>query len=229
MQMRNIVLMIARGLLPTSGLQRALAKDKRIYLCAVYVWHAQERDVVGAFFALALLAEANASMEPVLNSVGQLCFGMQGRLPVVSMLMVTVGAVVYASGQIMGAETRARANVWATAALTGAMTAMLIASVSPPVLAAMYPGMRTDCSIQCPVGCNGGPVYAPPGGSCCTTISVGTVTEGCNWHCGAAAPVCYQSSGGIGNCCPYGTVLPAVGGTAPSSCVNPSTSGGGVP
>ena len=63
---------------------------------------------------------------------------MTDMLPPVSMLMVVVGAVIYASGQIMGAETRARANVWATASLTGAMMGMLIVAIAPGVLGMIY-------------------------------------------------------------------------------------------
>ena len=45
--------------------------------------------------------------------------------------MIVLAAVVYAGGQIMGAETRARANVWATAMFTGAIFAGLIYLIVP--------------------------------------------------------------------------------------------------
>jgi len=54
------------------------------------------------------------------------------------MLMLVIAAVIYAAGQMMGAETRARANVWATAALVGALIGVLIIAIAPPVLNAMY-------------------------------------------------------------------------------------------
>ena len=54
------------------------------------------------------------------------------------MLMIILAGVIYAAGQMMGAETRARANVWATACLTGALIAILIVVVAPPVLNAIY-------------------------------------------------------------------------------------------
>jgi hypothetical protein len=50
------------------------------------------------------------------------------------MLMLVIAAVIYAAGQMMGAETRARANVWATAALVGALIGVLIVAIAPPVL-----------------------------------------------------------------------------------------------
>jgi hypothetical protein len=57
-----------------------------------------------------------------------------------AMLAIVLGGVIYAAGQIMGAETRARANVWATAALTGALIAIMMAVVAPAVLGIIYSG-----------------------------------------------------------------------------------------
>jgi len=54
------------------------------------------------------------------------------------MLMIIVAGVLYAAGQMMGAETRARSNVWATACLTGALIAILIVVIAPSVLATIY-------------------------------------------------------------------------------------------
>jgi hypothetical protein len=59
-------------------------------------------------------------------------------LPIVSMLMIIAGGCTYAAGQIMGAETRARASQWATAMLIGAVIGILIVTVAPSVLGAMY-------------------------------------------------------------------------------------------
>ena len=165
---------------------------------------ASSRILFAAFALVVLLAPANAVLEEVMNGVGQLCFGMTNLLPVASMLMVTLGAVVYASGQIMGAETRARANVWATAALTGAVTALLIASVSPPVLASIYPGMRTDCSFVCRGTASGTSTITPPGGTCCVTkcnFPGSTCGAGWQWVCNPSKPLCAESTGGIGHCC----------------------------
>ncbi|MCX8175003.1 MAG: hypothetical protein N3E51_02250 [Candidatus Micrarchaeota archaeon] len=83
-------------------------------------------------------------LQDVNEAVFALCNALKSLLPVVAMLMIVFGAVVYAAGQIMGAETRARANVWATAAVTGALVAMLIATVAPAVLSMMVPGVQCD-------------------------------------------------------------------------------------
>jgi len=86
----------------------------------------------------------NSGVSKVTGAVSQLCVDLTSLLPIASMLMVVVGAVTYAGGQLMGAETRARANVWATASLTGALMSMLIASVAPSVLSTMY-GSTVHC------------------------------------------------------------------------------------
>ena len=72
------------------------------------------------------------------NAVSQLCVSLKSMLPVVAMMMLVLAGVIYAAGQIMGAETRARSNVWATACLTGALIAILMVVVAPSVLQAIY-------------------------------------------------------------------------------------------
>ncbi|MCX6771116.1 MAG: hypothetical protein NTX79_03605 [Candidatus Micrarchaeota archaeon] len=89
----------------------------------------------------ALMASAFAAttiLGGVQTAMSSLCAGLTSMLPVVAMLMII-------AGQMMGAETRARANVWATAALTGALIAILITVVAPPVLTMMNNGTAVEC------------------------------------------------------------------------------------
>jgi hypothetical protein len=79
------------------------------------------------------------------NALRELCVGIKNLVPVAAMLMVVLASVIYASGQIMGAETRARANVWATSCLTGALIGILIATVAPRVLGVINNGAVIDC------------------------------------------------------------------------------------
>ncbi len=72
-----------------------------------------------------------AALEDALND---LCCDLQSLVPVTAMLLVITAGVVYSIGQMFGAETRARANVWATSCLTGAVIGILIAQVAPHVL-----------------------------------------------------------------------------------------------
>ncbi|MFA5929731.1 MAG: hypothetical protein WC861_02515 [Candidatus Micrarchaeia archaeon] len=97
---------------------------------------------IGIFIVMAIMVAsvfaAVSGLDAVTSSISQLCTGLKTMLPVAAMLMIILAGVIYASGQMMGAETRARANVWATAALTGALIAILIAVVAPSVLQMIY-------------------------------------------------------------------------------------------
>ncbi|MCX6769173.1 MAG: hypothetical protein NT051_00640 [Candidatus Micrarchaeota archaeon] len=94
--------------------------------------------------AMSVVAAASTMLSGVQTAVSSLCSSLKQMLPVAAMLMIMVAGVIYAAGQIMGAETRARANVWATAALTGALIAILIAVVAPAVLTVINNG-TVDC------------------------------------------------------------------------------------
>ena len=86
-------------------------------------------------------------LDNVNTAVSQLCTGLTSLLPIAAMLAIVLAGVIYAAGQMMGAETRARANVWATAALTGALIAIMIAVVAPAVLNTIYSGQAG--SVTC--------------------------------------------------------------------------------
>ncbi|MEM4348710.1 MAG: hypothetical protein QXN37_04025 [Candidatus Anstonellaceae archaeon] len=122
----------------------------------------------------------NDPVQQVKNAAREFCKSIVNLVAVVSMLMIVFAGVVYAGGQMMGAETRARANVWATAALVGAVIGILIVVVTPEVLKIMYGG-NISCSISCQTG------QTPCGNTCC---SAGYV---CN------NGVCVVSSGGGGS------------------------------
>ena len=128
-----------------------------------------------AFAILFFLAASLFAAEPTSSlsaSLSQFCSGLTSLLPVAAMLMVLVGAVTYAVGQLMGAETRARANVWATASLTGAIMGLLITAVAPPVLQTVY-GSSISCSGAPPQPtCRGdGESCGPSIGSCCPGLT----------------------------------------------------------
>jgi hypothetical protein len=100
-------------------------------------------------FTLSLLA-GFAFADPtnqLKTALTELCKGLRDLVPVAAMLMVLLASVIYATGQMMGAETRARANVWATSALTGAIIGILISVIAPSVLGLIANG--TASSIDC--------------------------------------------------------------------------------
>ena len=102
---------------------------------------------IGIFAVLAVMVAsvfAVSGLSAVTGAMGGLCDGLRTMLPVAAMLMIILAGVIYAAGQMMGAETRARTNVWATAALTGALMAILIAVVAPSVLNMILPSGSFD-------------------------------------------------------------------------------------
>lgn len=52
----------------------------------------------------------------------------------VMLILVVLAAIIYAAGQVLGAETRARANVWATSMFVGAIIGGLIYLIIPVFL-----------------------------------------------------------------------------------------------
>lgn len=97
------------------------------------------------FLALVMaVAFAASPTSALLQALKDLCSSLRTLVPVAAMLMVLFASVIYATGQMMGAETRARANVWATSALTGALIGILISVVAPAVL-----GTISGESINC--------------------------------------------------------------------------------
>ncbi|MFA6328792.1 MAG: hypothetical protein WCY41_05085 [Candidatus Micrarchaeia archaeon] len=99
-----------------------------------------------AFSMLAGLVFADDPTSKLKSALSQLCAGLNQLVPVAAMLMVLLASVIYATGQMMGAETRARANVWATSALTGALIGILISVIAPAVLQTIA---GVDSPIQC--------------------------------------------------------------------------------
>jgi len=59
---------------------------------------------------------------------------LQNLLPVVALLMIVLAGVVYAAGQVMGAEMRSRATVWAQTLLIGAIIGLIIAAMADPLV-----------------------------------------------------------------------------------------------
>ena len=97
------------------------------------------------FFGM-MAAQTNDPTGQLKSALRDLCIGLRSLVPIAAMLMILLAAVIYATGQMMGAETRARANVWATSCLTGALIGIIIASVAPAVLDIMAPnGTHIDC------------------------------------------------------------------------------------
>lgn len=87
-----------------------------------------------------LVMATTSTFSGLQNALTTLCSGIKNLIPIVAFLMIVAAGVVYAAGQLLGAETRARASVWATAMLIGAVIGLLIVVVTPTVLSALYSG-----------------------------------------------------------------------------------------
>lgn len=78
------------------------------------------------------------------QSLGDLCHSIQDLIPTTAMMLVMFAAIIYASGQFFGAETRARANVWATSCITGAIIGIIISTIAPDILSQLA-GETVSC------------------------------------------------------------------------------------
>jgi hypothetical protein len=85
---------------------------------------------VGALMAGVAAAASGIDIGPITT----VCTSVKGAVPVIAFTMLIIGGLIYAAGQIMGAETRARANVWATALVVGAIIGLVIAASAPFVV-----------------------------------------------------------------------------------------------
>lgn len=105
--------------------------------------------ILTPFLLLALAslisAQTTGGTEYLEQALSNLCGDIQGLIPTAAMLLVIVAGVVYAAGQVFGAETRARANVWATSCLTGAIIGILISQIAPQILSILA-GATVSCT-----------------------------------------------------------------------------------
>ncbi len=85
----------------------------------------------------ASLGFATGSPEDIKAGICQLYQTVNTILGAVIFVLIVLAAVVYAAGQVMGAETRARASVWATSMIVGAVIGIIIFVLVPPILTMM--------------------------------------------------------------------------------------------
>jgi hypothetical protein len=86
---------------------------------------------------LSLVAAEDTGTQRLCEGMRGLCRTSQAFLGAAMMVMIILAGATYAIGQILGAETRARASVWATAMLTGAIIGALIYIIAPMVISRM--------------------------------------------------------------------------------------------
>ena len=101
--------------------------------------------LLGVLF-VSLFATSGFALSTLQRQLSSICVTAKGILGVGIMLMIILAGVIYAVGQVMGAETRARATVWGTAMLLGALIAAIIYVIVPPILQSMLQSASTGGS-----------------------------------------------------------------------------------
>jgi len=125
------------------------------------------------------------------NTLGALCSGVSTIMPIAAVLGVFSSGTVYAIGQFSGAETRARATVWAMALLTGSVMGVMIQVVTPSLVGAMY-GSTITCSgsvVPPSGGCGSGPACGA-GYSCVSGACVASGPCPGQYYCSANGGCC---------------------------------------
>jgi hypothetical protein len=96
------------------------------------------------FILLINLTGVSFAGASIISAMSSLCETASMLLATGAMLLIILAAAVYAIGQIVGAETRARASVWATAMITGALIGIVIYLVVPNLIGFLMQGTGTE-------------------------------------------------------------------------------------
>ena len=117
---------------------------------------------ISIFVIMSLFSVAFAETSP--SNIGKammsLCGQIKSALAIGMMLLIVLAAITYAVGQMMGAETRARASVWATAMFVGSLIGALIYIIMPFILSILINGTAdtawvNNCCVDPPgTACN---------------------------------------------------------------------------
>ncbi len=94
-----------------------------------------------------LVSVSFAGTSGIVSALEDLCNAATMFLSAAIIIMIILAGAIYAIGQVMGAETRARASVWATAMLTGAVIGAIIYILTPYIIQTML-GTSTSVSID---------------------------------------------------------------------------------
>ncbi len=87
--------------------------------------------VLAVLVANVVFAADSPSLSSQLNSIKD---QIKNIVPIVALVMIVLAGLVYAAGQVMGAEMRSRASVWATSLLVGAIIGLVIAASADGII-----------------------------------------------------------------------------------------------
>ena len=102
-----------------------------------------------AFVILGMIPAVSAGQSGIESALSSLCVLSQTLLGLVAMVLIILAGAIYAVGQILGAETRARAAVWATAMLTGAVIGIVIYLIAPWIISLLLGAQNYDSANPC--------------------------------------------------------------------------------
>jgi len=121
------------------------------------VSYIQKVNSIGKYVLVAVLVLNILSLSfaaaSIRSALSQLCDASQVFLAGAIMIMILLAGATYALGQVLGAETRARATVWATAMMTGALIGALIYLLTPMLISAIL-GTGSAVSISSSSPCS---------------------------------------------------------------------------
>ncbi|MCX6778515.1 MAG: hypothetical protein NT157_06595 [Candidatus Micrarchaeota archaeon] len=118
-------------------------------------WYDPLKRMVAVFLVVML---ANLAFAQMAASLSLICSNIKGVVPIVALLLFILAGAIYAIGQVLGSETRARATVWATAMLVGGIIGLIIAASAQFFLTTFInfsigganPGVVVDANALCP-------------------------------------------------------------------------------
>jgi len=85
-----------------------------------------------AFFMLGNVVFAKTT--GLASSLSEIQSQISTIIPAVALMMIVLAGLIYGIGQVMGAEMRGRAAVWAQALLIGAILGLVIAAMAGPLV-----------------------------------------------------------------------------------------------
>ncbi len=101
---------------------------------------ASRAGIIGAsLMSVSFATSAIATIGSLNTAFGSIACTLFTILPPIAMVLVIMAAVIYAAGQVGGAEFRANASKWATALIVGAVLALVLVLLLPGILNALMP------------------------------------------------------------------------------------------
>ncbi|MFH1094590.1 MAG: hypothetical protein V1728_00025 [Candidatus Micrarchaeota archaeon] len=97
---------------------------------------------LAAFAAAQVVTPPLTTTSPTVGSITSgmscLCSVVNSLMPAICLLLIMAAGVVYAGGQVAGAETRAKAQGWATAMVIGAVIGLVMSIILPSFIRTVY-------------------------------------------------------------------------------------------